>query len=388
MVKHGPLVWSDEFEGTELDTSKWRWEPTASMAPVINEELQHYTGRNDNTTRVVDGQLVLSAARDPQSAAILSARISTYGLFSFTYGVVEARMKAPYRKGFWPAFWMLGASVHETGWPACGEVDIMEVFGHRKGRAGCSTVHNSLHSWGTRDPLDGGCAPLGPPLDDEDDDAQPGWHTWWARWTPDRISFFLDDDDQPLWSYDREADRTDSRAHEQYPYSRPFYFILNLAVGGNGPGEGPKPTDLEPPGTALLVDYVRVYALDTDRPLLPPTEASPFLPPESSPSVPHRSVKLTSAVAFGDAVGAAARSAAVGGGEFPRGAGSAGVGAISVGALALLVASLVSLLRRRRVRGAGSSNSHAWPYRLGEPLLEGRANVDMSISDAVAREQA
>ena len=64
-------------------------------------------------------------------------------------------MKVPWRSGFWPAFWMLGSNVHEMGWPACGEVDIVEVFGHRRGRQACSTVHNSMHSWGTQDPLDG-----------------------------------------------------------------------------------------------------------------------------------------------------------------------------------------------------------------------------------------
>ena len=156
--KVGALLWADEFDGPLIDETKWGFEPTASMAPPLNDELQRYLGRNNRTSRVADGALVINAIAI-NGNSIVSARLSTFGRFSFTYGIVEARMKVPCVQGFWPAFWMLGANVREAGWPACGEVDIMEVFGTRRGRQTCSTVHNPQHSWGTKDPLDGGCAP-------------------------------------------------------------------------------------------------------------------------------------------------------------------------------------------------------------------------------------
>jgi len=88
---------------------------------------------------------------------------------------------------------MLGANVQDVRWPACGEIDIMEVFGHRRGRMSCSTVHNPMHSWGTKDPLDGGCVDLGT-------DGQPAFHTWKLLWTPDAIAFYFDDDEEtPIW---------------------------------------------------------------------------------------------------------------------------------------------------------------------------------------------
>ena len=254
---HGKLLWSDEFDGTKLDEEKWRYEPTASMAPPLNDELQRYVAYNDRTVSVGDGVLTITARRDMHEGAgpIVSGRVSTYGKFSFTYGVAAIRMKVPYVRGFWPAGWLLGTNIQEVGWPACGEVDIMEVFGHRRGRHSCSTVHNLLHSWGTRDPLDGGCATL------EDQDLSD-WHVWWFEWTPERISFRFDDEEEPIFSYKRDS--SEGKPAEQYPYSKPFYFILNLAVGGNGPSEPVKMDALDGDGTSLIVDYVRVYALEDE----------------------------------------------------------------------------------------------------------------------------
>ena len=250
----GALLWEDNFNGGVIDESRWGYEPTASMAPPLNDEMQRYLGRNNRTSRVADGALVINALRSGSS--IVSARLSTFGRFSFTYGVVEARMKVPYVQGFWPAFWMLGANVREAGWPACGEVDIMEVFGTRRGRQTCSTVHNPQHSWGTKNPLDGGCAPLEAP--------HPGWHVWKMVWTPQQISFYIDENETPIWSYARPADG-DGTDDADFPYTKPEYFIVNLAVGGNGPSE---PVDMSAldreEGVQLLVDYVRVYALPSD----------------------------------------------------------------------------------------------------------------------------
>ena len=255
-LPRGALLWSDEFSDEKLDVRKWRLEPTASMAPPLNDELQRYVDSSNQTLQVQDGVLRLTAMSD-HHGAIVSARVSTFGLFSFTYGVVEARMRVPYAKGFWPAFWMLGANVRDVGWPGCGEIDIMEVFGHRRGRRSCSTVHNPMHSWGTKDPLDGGCADLGA-------DGQPAFHTWKLLWTPDAIAFFFDDDEEtPIWMYERpDSSRGTELDADAFPYTLPEYFILNLAVGGNGPAEEYDAAALAR-GVHLEVDYVRVYELSS-----------------------------------------------------------------------------------------------------------------------------
>ena len=125
-------------------------------------------------------------------------------------------MKVPVVQGFWPAFWSLGTALLTEGWPACGEIDIMEVFGTRRGTAACATVHNLLHSWGTRDPLPGDCVAL---------DVEPEWHIWKLLWTPTEVAFFFDDDETtPFWRYERKPDMPD----EAFPYTEPQYLIANL----------------------------------------------------------------------------------------------------------------------------------------------------------------
>lgn len=266
-LPRGPLIWSDEFSGPLIDDNKWRYE----NSPPQNAELQTYIGPDVRTSKIVDGHLVISALAQN---SIVSARMSTLDSFSFTYGVVEARMRVPSVRGFWPAFWMLGTSLLTEGWPACGEVDIMEVFGKRRGANACSTVHNSMHSWGTRDPLDGGCVPLEEP--------EPHWHTWKMLWTPRRVAFYADDNETaPYWQYERPVGATG----DDFPYTKPMYLIANLAVGGNGPSEPLDWSALDPPGTNLSIDYVRVYALengfdgyDAAGPAPPPTLPPALLP--------------------------------------------------------------------------------------------------------------
>ena len=138
----------------------------------------------------------------------------------------------------------------------------MEVFGHRRGRRSCSTVHNPMHSWGTKDPLDGGCMNLGGGVPQ-----QPDWHVWKLLWTPETIAFFIDDDEEePIFSYERPASSSNGAMAaadgDAFPYTLPQYFILNLAVGGNGPSE-PVDMDALAHGVHLSVDYVRVYGLSS-----------------------------------------------------------------------------------------------------------------------------
>jgi hypothetical protein len=134
---------------------------------------------------------------------------------------------------------------------------ILEVFGHRRGAAACSTVHNMLHSWGTKDPLDGACTPLEQP--------RPGWHVWKLYWTPTRIAFYIDDDEQsPVWAYERPQASNDLG----FPYTQPQYLIANIAVGGNGPAEPVDEAALASGGTSMHIDYVRVYELSAGEAVL------------------------------------------------------------------------------------------------------------------------
>ncbi|EOD31106.1 hypothetical protein EMIHUDRAFT_203217 [Emiliania huxleyi CCMP1516] len=241
----GPLLWSDEFDGSSIDESKWMHD----NSPPENGEEQDYVGPGRGTSRVADGSLALTARRSADGT-VTSARLTTLWRFNFTYGIVEARVRAPLVAGLWPAFWMLGTDLLDPnmGWPACGEIDVMEIFGTRRGAASCSTVHNSRHSWGTLDPLEGGCFALEEP--------EPAWHVWRLLWTPRRIAFFIDDGRTPIYSYS-PAQRTAAN----FPYTRPQYLIANLAVGGDGPSQPVDFSALDPPGTTLFLDYVRVYAL-------------------------------------------------------------------------------------------------------------------------------
>jgi len=244
-LARGRLLWSDEFNnGPAVDKSKWKFE----TAPPMNSELEEYVAGDPRTARVEDGALVIHALRDGDR--FISARLNTLHRFNFTYGVVETKMQVPFVRGMWPAFWMLGTSIMWEGWPACGEIDIMEVFGTRRGANTCSCVHNLDHSWGTTDPLDGGCAFIGP----------NEWHVWTTVWTPERIAFYLDGELQPFWSYERPSPPDAAN----YPYTRPAFLIANLAVGGNGPSEPLDEEALEAPGVRFSIDYVRVYALPAD----------------------------------------------------------------------------------------------------------------------------
>src|SRR5258708_36576450 len=134
------LVWSDEFNGKALaPPNSANWVYDLGAGGWGNRELETYTNSTDNAYQDGAGNLVIRAQRAP-SGAYTSARIKTRGTFSFTYGRVAARLKIPQGQGIWPAFWMLGTDIPTAGWPACGEIDIMENIGREP-----STVHGTVH---------------------------------------------------------------------------------------------------------------------------------------------------------------------------------------------------------------------------------------------------
>ena len=241
------LVWSDEFDGpngSPVDRSKWAFD--IGGKGWGNQELESYTDRNENAS-VHDGNLVIKAISEKYTGAdgvtrnYTSARLKTIGKFSQTYGRFEARIKIPYGQGFWPAFWMLGDDIDKVGWPACGEIDIMENIGKEP-----AIIHGSIHGPGYVGDT-GIEAPYTLPGKQRFAD---DFHVFAVEWDPDSVSFFVDRD-----RYVRRT-RADLQPGWKWVFDKPNFLILNLAVGGDWPGN-PDSTTVFP--QAMLVDYVRVY---------------------------------------------------------------------------------------------------------------------------------
>jgi len=213
-----------------------------------NNELQSYTDRASNASLSGDGQLLIHARREPFQGAdgiareYTSARLKTQGRFEQTYGRFEARLQIPRGQGIWPAFWMMGADLATVGWPRCGEIDIMENIGKE-----AATVHATIHGPGYSGADSIGDAytmPGGAPVAD-------AFHVFAAEWEPAVIRFYVDG---TLFSTRTPADL---KAGQTWVFDHPFFVILNVAVGGNWPGN-PDGSTVFP--QAMRVDYVRVYA--------------------------------------------------------------------------------------------------------------------------------
>ncbi|MDT0676569.1 family 16 glycosylhydrolase [Autumnicola musiva] len=223
------LAWSQEFD-EPLDTDIWNFEIGNGQSGWGNNELQYYT---DENAEVVDGNLVITArAEDTNGFDYSSSRITTQDNFEFTYGRVEARAKLPQGAGTWAAIWMLGAIFDEVGWPATGEIDIMEFIGRDPNHV-LGTLHYPGRSGGN---ADGG--------ETEIENPDTEFHTYSVEWSAERIVFLMDG--EVFHSY---ANTPDS------PFNKDFFLILNLAMGGNLGGEVAE--DFQQ--SSMEVDYIRVY---------------------------------------------------------------------------------------------------------------------------------
>ena len=241
------LVWSDDFNGPDEsapDSAKWTIE--TGGGGWGNSELESYTNRPANVHQQ-GGNLVITAIHeqfkgtDGISREYTSARLKTSGLFEQKYGRFEARIKIPQGQGMWPAFWMLGNNIGTAGWPTCGEIDIMENIGKEPNK-----VHGSMHGPG----YSGGngltgtyTLPSGKVADD--------YHIFAAEWEPAAVRFYVDGN---LYETRTPADVPKGKV---WVYDHPFFILLNLAVGGEWPGN-PDATTVFP--QQMLVDYVKVYA--------------------------------------------------------------------------------------------------------------------------------
>jgi beta-glucanase (GH16 family) len=238
------LVMQDEFDiDGNLDSDLWSFdigngEGTDAGPGWGNNELQYYTDRKENIT-VQNGILIITAKKESyEGSSYTSAKILTKGKFSQAYGRFEARMRLPYGQGMWPAFWLLGDNIDEVKWPNCGEIDIMENRGQEP-----SITNGTVHGPG----YSGGQA-ITKSYDLVNDRLDTGFHVFGIEWGPKYINFYVDD---VLYNQITPADVTG-----EWVFDRPFYIIINLAVGGSFVGSPNSETSF--PQT-LLVDYVRVY---------------------------------------------------------------------------------------------------------------------------------
>jgi beta-glucanase (GH16 family) len=241
------LVMQDEFDTDGVPNSAL-WTYDIGTGPNNdgwgNSELQYYTDRPENVT-VENGYLLITAKEESLNGSThTSARITSQGLFEQAYGRFEARIRVPYGKGYFPAFWLLGNDCAQNIWPQCGEIDIMEYLGDMP-----TSVFGSAH---------------GPKFFAEDaiskeyvlqnDRFDTGFHVFGIEWAPDYINYYVDD---VLYQQITKEDVLEETNGEgEWVFDHPFYIILNVAIGGDLPGS--PNTDTVFPQT-MLVDYVRVY---------------------------------------------------------------------------------------------------------------------------------
>lgn len=230
------LIWNDEFDAEQIDRQNWAFD--IGGHGWGNGEMQYYTDRSENA-RLENGLLVVEAVQEKYDGSYYtSARLKSQGLQEFQYGRMEARLKVPEGKGFWPAFWMLGSNFSQVGWPDCGEIDIMEYVGKEP-----DLVMGTLHGPGYSGAL--GFSGWNRQTYNIADD----FHTFGIEWDEDQITWFYDGDAYHSMKREDVGDRP-------WVFDQPFFFIINLAVGGTLGGMV-SPTTVFP--SQYLVDYVRVY---------------------------------------------------------------------------------------------------------------------------------
>jgi beta-glucanase (GH16 family) len=235
------LVWSDEFNISGMpDPAKWDYE----LGYVRNKELQYYTKRKENA-RIENGNLIIEARMDSFSVdgkvfPVTSASLVTRNRAEWKYGYIEVRAKIPSSLGTWPAIWMLGTNIKEVGWPACGEIDIMEHVGYDPHK-----VHAYVHTKAYNHSINtqkGQATEILKPFAD--------FQTYAVDWTKEKMDFYLND--KKVFTFKNEG-----KGEDAWPFDRPFYLILNLAFGGSWGGQ--KGVDHSSLPQQFIVDYVRVY---------------------------------------------------------------------------------------------------------------------------------
>ncbi len=246
------LVWSDEFDKPGLpDPAKWGYE----TGFVRNNEAQFYTSKRKENARVENGLLIIEARKEDYpnpnfkpgskrdgraSASFTSASLTTQQQAAWTCGRFEVKAKVPPGRGTWPAIWMLGTDRSQGGWPACGEIDIMEFVGFEPGliHANVHTAkYNHTKGTGRGDKI-------------QIPDVGSAFHVYAMEWFPDRLDFFVD-------GKKYFTCKNDNGGHDSWPFDKPQYLILNLAIGGAWGGQKGIDESIFP--ARFEIDYVRVY---------------------------------------------------------------------------------------------------------------------------------
>lgn len=238
------LVWTDDFETDTLDATKWSYQIGTGASEGLNSwgnnELQYYTDRDENIF-LEDGMLHIVARQEQFSNRnYTSARIRTIHNGDWRYGKFEIRAKMPKGKGMWPAIWMLPTDKVYGGWPRSGEIDIMELVGHIP-----EEIHGTVHygpAWPDNQ-MRGGSYSL------NSGDFSDDFHTFSIIWDPGRIRWYIDDQFYYMVT-------TSNLAPHPWPFDQDFHMLLNVAVGGNWPGNPDQSTQFP---QEMIVDYVHIY---------------------------------------------------------------------------------------------------------------------------------
>lgn len=232
------LIWNDEFSGTSVSSSNWSFETGTGNGGWGNNELQYYTAENAS----VEAETLIIEAKKQQvgSSAYTSARLISRNKVSFKYGRVDIRALLPHGKGMWPALWMLGDNISSVGWPKCGEIDIMEMIGSSNNSLE-KIVHGTIHWDNNGHASSGGSYTL------PTGSLVTSYHVFSIIWNETSISWYVDDH---LYHHENISAADRSEFHQD------FWFILNVAVGGNWPGS-PNETTVFP--QRMKVDYMRVF---------------------------------------------------------------------------------------------------------------------------------
>ena len=242
------LSWSDEFEGTSLDTGNWEYMLGDGSSYGIqgwgNSEEQYY--KSDNAA-VEDGNLVITAKRESYGGySYTSARIRSKGKVTTTYGKIEARIKLLSGTGLWPAFWMLPENNYESqGWPHSGEIDIMEARG-RVTNQSSSALHYSDN--GNNHTYQNGTNYLGFGTIEE-------YHVYGVEWTRESMIFYCDDNQ--FLTVTRDQWQTNAYSSNDGPFDQPFHILINMAVGGSFDSYYSPDSSFQ--SASMYVDYVRIY---------------------------------------------------------------------------------------------------------------------------------
>lgn len=240
------LVWSDEFDGTEVDTTKWTYD--FGDWGWGNNELQYYTDSRTENARVEEGSLIIEARKNDMGSPWTSARLTTRGKVDFLYGKIEFKAIVPREKGNWAAGWTLGDSyVDEKSWPYCGEIDIMESVGYEvDNESGDGIAHATVHTPAYYFKINNQISSV-----KDVKNIAGEFHSYAVEWTPTEIKGFVDGEEYYL--YDKTANE------KEWPFNEPQNIILNLAMGGGWGGAQGMDPNVE--SQKLIIDYVRVYEL-------------------------------------------------------------------------------------------------------------------------------